>query len=77
MNRFMLTTVTALAALAAGGATASAQDYPFCLQGKEWGYPGLCYFLTYQQCMASASGTNAYCGINPRFAFERRPQGGY
>jgi len=73
MNRCMLAAVSAFAALAAGGSTASAQDYPFCLQGKEWGYPGLCYFSTYQQCLASASGINAYCGINPRFAFERGP----
>jgi hypothetical protein len=77
MNRFMLAATCAVAALAASGSTASAQDYPFCLQGREWGYPGLCYFSTYQQCMASASGTNAYCGVNPRFAFERQLQGRY
>jgi hypothetical protein len=44
-------------------------DYPYCLQGKEIGYPGLCYFTSYQQCRASASGTNAGCGRNPRFAY--------
>lgn len=46
----------------------------YCLQGRIWGYPGNCDFATYGQCMASASGTDAYCGINPAFAFAR---GGY
>jgi hypothetical protein len=44
-------------------------DYPYCLQGRVWGYPGNCQFTTYQQCMWTASGTDAYCGPNPRFAF--------
>ncbi|MDI3563922.1 DUF3551 domain-containing protein [Bradyrhizobium sp. Arg816] len=43
----------------------------YCLQGRIWGYPGNCQFATYDQCMASASGTNAYCGINPAYAFAR------
>ena len=29
----------------------------FCLQGRDWGYPGLCQFSTYQSCQATASGT--------------------
>jgi len=41
----------------------------YCLQGRIWGYPGNCQFSTYDQCMATASGTNAYCGINPAYAF--------
>ncbi len=41
----------------------------YCLQGRIWGYPGNCQFSTYVQCMASASGTNAYCGINPMHAY--------
>ncbi len=44
----------------------------YCLQGRIWGYPGNCQFTTYEQCQASASGTNAYCGINPRYAFARQ-----
>ena len=50
---------------------AAAQDR-YCLQGRIWGYPGNCQFASYRQCMASASGTNAYCGINPRYAYDRR-----
>jgi hypothetical protein len=52
-------------------AQASAFDR-YCLQGRIWGYPGNCQFATYQQCMATASGTGAYCGINPRYAFAQR-----
>jgi hypothetical protein len=48
---------------------ALAQDYKYCLQGREWGYPGNCQFSSYQQCMATASGTDSYCAINPRYAF--------
>jgi Protein of unknown function (DUF3551) len=48
---------------------ALAQDYKYCLQGREWGYPGNCQFTSYRQCMATASGTDAYCGINPRYAY--------
>ena len=44
----------------------------YCLQGRIWGYPGNCQFSSYAQCMASASGTDAYCGINPQYAFARQ-----
>ncbi len=45
-------------------------DYPWCLQGRSWGYPGYCNFTSYPQCQATASGTDAYCGPNPQFLFE-------
>lgn len=45
----------------------------YCLQGRTWGYPGNCQFTTYDQCMATASGTYAYCGMNPVYAFKRQP----
>jgi hypothetical protein len=41
----------------------------YCLQGRIWGWPGNCLFSTYSQCMATASGTNAYCDLNPVYAF--------
>jgi hypothetical protein len=50
---------------------AAAQDR-YCLQGRQWGYPGNCAFATYAQCRATASGTNATCGINPRYAYARQ-----
>jgi hypothetical protein len=49
-------------------AAAPVQDQ-YCLQGRQSGYPGNCEFSTYQQCMASASGTNEGCGINPMRAY--------
>jgi hypothetical protein len=56
---------------------ALAQDYKYCLQGREWGYPGNCQFSNYRQCMASASGTDAYCGVNPRYAYGSQRRGRY
>jgi hypothetical protein len=50
-------------------------DYPYCLQGRDYGLPGLCQFTSYAQCEASASGTFSYCGENPRFAFAQPEQG--
>jgi hypothetical protein len=60
-------------------AEASARDYPYCLQGDQWGYPGNCQFTSYQQCMATASGTLSSCGINPRAAYgmEQEPRRRY
>jgi Protein of unknown function (DUF3551) len=49
-----------------------AQDYKYCLQGRELGYPGDCQYSSYQQCMATASGTDSYCAVNPRYAFARQ-----
>jgi hypothetical protein len=67
--------VVSVAMLTSTPSTALIQDR-YCLQGRSWGYPGNCQFSTYQQCMATASGTDAYCGINPMHAFARQ-QGGY
>jgi hypothetical protein len=48
----------------------------YCLQNRGiWGYPGDCQFSTYNQCMATASGTAAYCGGNPRYLFAERQRG--
>jgi hypothetical protein len=64
--------VAAVALLLTGSASAGQRDGfwggRYCLQGKDWGYPGLCQFSTYQSCQATASGTFSYCGINPQYA---------
>jgi hypothetical protein len=49
----------------------------YCLQGRDWGYPGNCQFSSYAQCMATASGTFSYCGINPHYAFALQRRGDY
>ena len=57
---------------AASPAAADPYDYPWCIQGRQEGYPGYCGYQTYQQCQASASGHAASCGINPRVAFSQQ-----
>jgi Protein of unknown function (DUF3551) len=67
--------LAAMALTAAGVATlatsapAAAGDYPWCVVGRDMGYPGDCTYSTYGQCMASASGRYAYCQGNPRVAY--------
>ena len=56
-------------ALPASAQPSDPYDYPYCIQGKDFGLPGLCQFTSYEQCMATAYGVVAYCGPNPRFAF--------
>lgn len=55
-----------------GNQTATVVQARFCLQGRIWGYPGNCQFSTYEQCIATASGTNAYCGENPMYLFRQQ-----
>ncbi|UPK28363.1 DUF3551 domain-containing protein [Bradyrhizobium sp. 195] len=43
-----------------------------CLQRPYLGYPGNCQFSSICQCMATASGTDAYCGIDLTYALARR-----
>ena len=49
---------------------AEARDYKYCLYENN-DTAGDCYYSTYAQCQASASGRVAYCNINPRYAFAR------
>jgi len=58
-----MTGAAAFMAIALSAAPAAARDYPYCLQGREWGYPGNCEFMSYPQCQATASGTDSYCGL--------------
>jgi hypothetical protein len=78
INFLILTTVSVLTATVSTPpalAREATQD-SYCLQGRQWGYPGNCQFSSYQQCMATASGTDAYCGINPRRAYGAQRRGG-
>ncbi len=58
-----------VASLASLSSPAAAQDYPFCLLRSDEAGPGTCYYRSYAQCQASASGINAYCYRNPRLAY--------
>ena len=73
MKAVLIAATLAASSLLAGGISpAAAHDYPYCLQGKQLGYPGNCEFTTYEQCKATASGTDSGCGINPVVAFARQ-----
>ncbi len=76
MRRLILAAASAgaLALIAATPAHAVGVRYPFCIQGNE--YPGLssCYFETYQQCLATASGRGLNCIANPYYAGDRDPR---
>jgi len=75
--RHLMLAVLALGSAAgatfAGASPAAAFDYPYCLQGKQTGIPGDCSYRSYRECQASASGRDAYCNINPAFAYRRAP----
>jgi hypothetical protein len=70
-----LSALSAVGSITTASAAERTQDR-YCLQGEDWGYPGNCQFSSYEQCMASASGTLAGCGINPRHAFAPQRSGG-
>jgi hypothetical protein len=86
MSRLILAAVSLFSLLAWAGhlGPASAQHLRngygpndrFCLQGRSWGYPGNCQFATYEQCAATASGTDAGCNVNPAYAYaqQQRPR---
>jgi hypothetical protein len=59
--------------VAATSISPAAAQNRYCLQGRSWGYPGN-QFSSFQECLASASGTGAACGINPRYAYARQHQ---
>jgi Protein of unknown function (DUF3551) len=70
----ILASVSALGLMgtASSAPAAQARQDSYCLQGNHSGYPGNCEFSSYQQCMATASGTNEGCGINPMKAYSQR-----
>jgi len=72
----VLAAVSAVTAIGSISPAAAAQEQ-YCLQGRQWGYPGNCQFSSYPQCVATASGTDAYCAINPYYAFARQLRGPY
>ncbi len=70
MRNLLFALAVAGAGLAIQPAPASAQvsNYPFCLQGRDTtGGQGDCSYPTYQACLATASGTFAWCYQNPYY----------
>lgn len=65
--------LTGVAVFSAGSAQAA--PYRYCIVEAFEAGPGTCYYNTYAQCMASASGRRAYCQLNPVYAFaeQNRP----
>jgi hypothetical protein len=62
-----LAAVNSAPAAAGGSPSGSA---PFCIRGCDYaggGGVGDCSFLTYQQCLATASGQTATCMANPYY----------
>ncbi|SDJ62796.1 Protein of unknown function [Bradyrhizobium sp. Rc2d] len=78
----MRNTRLALLALGAGvlagvvgtGSARADYDYPWCIQGAAYDYPGYCAYQTREQCLKSVSGRKGYCAENPRFHSGRSPQ---
>jgi hypothetical protein len=64
---FAALSVSVLASIGSVSPAAAARDR-YCLQGRQWGFPGNCQFSSRRQCLATASGTGAHCGLNPRYA---------
>jgi len=66
----------AIGAMAAiEGASAAPGNYPFCIQGCDFGGgTGDCSFSSYAQCQATASGRDASCSPNPYFNANPAPQ---
>ena len=74
MRKMLLAMMAVAAAGVAGVATsAPAHAGAWCVQGRDEGIPGDCSYSSYAQCQASASGRNAYCNVNPRYAFGGPP----
>jgi hypothetical protein len=72
MRRLLFTALSAILLLATIGSVSPAVAARYCLQGPNWGYPGNCQFSSLRECQATASGTNASCGRNPRYAYARQ-----
>jgi hypothetical protein len=73
MRRLVFTALSAvLVSATIGSFSPAVAAARYCLQGAGWGYPGNCQYSSFRQCQAAASGTNAGCGINPRYAYARQ-----
>ena len=72
----IVSALTVAGSMSPAAAAEAIQD-SYCLQGRQHGYPGVCQFSSYQQCMATASGTGEGCGVNPMKTFAQQRRGRY
>ncbi len=75
--RSLLAILGVVAATAAFGGSASAQNYPWCANygGGEVGGGGLnCGFTTFQQCMTTLAGMGGFCERNTQYVPSRESQ---
>jgi hypothetical protein len=69
MRRVLEALMLCCAASLIGALPAAARDYPFCIKGCDFGGArGDCSFSSYQQCLATAAGRDAWCAENPLFS---------
>jgi hypothetical protein len=68
MRSVLLALMVACAAWAITATPASADGFPYCIKGCDFGGgAGDCSFSSHQQCQATASGRDATCASNPYF----------
>jgi hypothetical protein len=67
--KLLLSVLAIIAASAALGTPAQAQNYPWCAQYSDGsGIGGTnCGFVSFAQCMATASGAGAFCVVNTQY----------
>ena len=67
--KLMLSAVTLIAASAALGTPAHAQNYPWCALYNGGGAGGgtNCGFVSFAQCMATARGLGSFCYMNTQY----------
>jgi hypothetical protein len=69
MRRAIEALMLCCAASLIGALPAAARDFPYCIKGCDFAAGrGDCSFTSYQQCLATASGRDAYCAENPYFS---------
>jgi hypothetical protein len=64
-HSLFLFALTLVAASAATGTAARAQDYPWCANYTKGSIS--CSFVTYEQCMADVSGIGGFCERNTQY----------
>ncbi len=75
--RFTMIPALAVAAVLATGPAAQAQSpygYPWCAIYTNKSGAQACYYMSYEQCMATMSGIGGYCILSPYYRGEPRPE---